>query len=90
MNQVSFVIAKALEFYTWLIIIQTLLSWVASPAMSMQGSKDSLFVDIYEVPTRLTEPVLALIRRVMPPMGGLDFSPMVAVIVLQIIRGFLI
>jgi YggT family protein len=38
---------------------------------------------------RLTEPVLAPIRAVMPQAGGLDFSPMVAMILLTILQSVL-
>jgi YggT family protein len=37
----------------------------------------------------LTEPVLAPIRDVLPPMGGVDFSPMLLLIVLQLLKDFL-
>ena len=37
----------------------------------------------------LTEPVLAPIRKVLPRMGGLDLSPMVPLIALQILKGLL-
>ena len=37
----------------------------------------------------LTEPVLEPIRNLLPPMGGLDFSPMVLLMGLQVLRGFL-
>jgi YggT family protein len=37
----------------------------------------------------LTEPVLAPIRRVLPVMGGLDFSPMVLLFALRALRRFL-
>ncbi len=33
---------------------------------------------------RITEPVLAPLRRYIPPVGGLDFSPMIALILIQI------
>jgi YggT family protein len=36
----------------------------------------------------LTEPVLAPIRNVLPPIGGLDFSPLVLLIALQVLKGF--
>ena len=36
--------------------------------------------------TRLTEPALAPIRRALPPMGGLDLSPMVLLIALQLLK----
>ena len=38
----------------------------------------------------LTEPVLAPIRKVLPPMGGLDLSPMVLLIALQLLKGLLV
>jgi YggT family protein len=37
----------------------------------------------------LTEPALAPIRRALPAMGGLDFSPMVLLFGLQLLRGVL-
>jgi YggT family protein len=37
----------------------------------------------------VTEPVLAPVRRILPPFGGLDFSPMVVILVLLFIQNFL-
>ncbi|MBJ7426626.1 MAG: YggT family protein, partial [Ilumatobacteraceae bacterium] len=34
---------------------------------------------------KLTEPVLAPVRRALPPMGGLDLSPMLVLILLQVL-----
>jgi YggT family protein len=39
---------------------------------------------------RITEPVLAPVRRALPPMGGLDLSPLVVIIGLQILASVLI
>ena len=36
--------------------------------------------------TALVEPYLALFRKIIPPVGGLDFSPIVALIVLQVLH----
>ena len=38
---------------------------------------------------RLTEPLLAPIRNILPPMGGLDFSPMILLIAVDLLRRFL-
>jgi YggT family protein len=35
-------------------------------------------------------PFLAPIRRILPPMGGLDLSPMVLLIALQVLKGLLV
>lgn len=45
-----------------------------------------LLVTIDSFITSVTEPVLAPIRRMLPNMGGFDFSPMVVLIILWIIR----
>jgi YggT family protein len=37
----------------------------------------------------VTEPVLAPVRRVLPPFGGLDFSPLVVIVLLQLLGSFL-
>ena len=37
----------------------------------------------------VTEPVLAPVRRLLPPFGGIDFSPLVVIILLQVVSGFL-
>ena len=34
----------------------------------------------------LTEPILAPIRRILPPSSGLDFSPLIALLLLELVR----
>ena len=47
-------------------------------------------IDVYKQPFKfiidITDPYLEIFRRFIPPVNGLDFSPIVAVIVLQIIQ----
>ncbi|TKX47447.1 YggT family protein, partial [Halorubrum sp. ASP121] len=62
-----------LVLYLVLIIVNVILSWVG------QGFRHPIVPLIYQ----LTEPVLAPIRRVLPPLGGFDLSPLVAIIVIQ-------
>jgi YggT family protein len=35
----------------------------------------------------VTEPLLAPVRRLLPPMSGMDFSPLVVIILLQVLGG---
>jgi len=49
----------------------------------------SPFVQIVDLLHKVTEPVLAPVRRVLPPMGGLDFSPLVVLIGVRVIASFL-
>ena len=59
---------------------RVLLSW-----FSPQG-KDPLSLFLIQI----TEPVLAPIRRVVPPMGMFDLTPMIALVLLWAIRAFII
>lgn len=62
-----------LVLYLVLIIVSVILSWVG------QGFRHPIVPLIFQ----LTEPVLAPIRRVLPPLGGFDLSPLVAIIGIQ-------
>ncbi|HET7520765.1 MAG TPA: YggT family protein [Candidatus Limnocylindria bacterium] len=65
---------------TLLIFARVIVSWT-NP---MGGGNATAF--LYQV----TEPILAPIRRVIPPTGGLDWSPMIAMVLLGILtRTFL-
>ncbi len=62
------------QFLTIAIFVRVILSWVAP--MTANAFTEILF--------RLTEPVLAPLRRIIPTAGGLDLSPLAAIILLQI------
>ncbi|WP_376694796.1 YggT family protein [Wenzhouxiangella sp. EGI_FJ10305] len=66
-------IRMLLVLYLVLIIVGVILSWVG------QGFRHPIVPLVYQ----LTEPVLAPIRRVLPPLGGFDLSPLIAIIVIQ-------
>jgi YggT family protein len=69
-------IAQLLEAYTVIILIRVILSWV------MPGTNNQFTHIIYQA----TEPVLGPIRRAIPPIGGnLDLSPVIAIVLIQVI-----
>jgi YggT family protein len=70
---------RVIDLYSLVVLAEVVLSWV-------QVDRRNPFVQIVRA---LTEPLLAPIRRVLPPMGGLDFSPMALLIALRLLRGFL-
>ena len=72
-------LAQLIDLYTLIVFGAVIVSWVQLPPTNT----------IAIVLHNLTEPVLGLIRRVLPPMGGLDFSPLVLLLALQFIRGLL-
>lgn len=65
-----------LNVYFFSILLQAVLSWV-SP-----GSYNPLTSLLW----RLNEPLLRPVRRLIPPMGGLDLSPLVVLLAIQFLR----
>ncbi|MFC3121002.1 YggT family protein [Agaribacter flavus] len=69
------VLSEFLSLLFFILIIRAILSWVS------QGGNP-----IEYVMQQLTEPMLAPIRKIIPPMGGLDLSVLILIIALQFLR----
>jgi YggT family protein len=67
-----------LDLYSWVVIAAALITWV-SP-----DPRNPIVMFLRQV----TEPVLAPIRRLLPPWktGGLDFSPLIVIIAIQFVE----
>jgi YggT family protein len=66
----------AIRVYWIIILVRCVFSWL--PAERRSG-------DVYLFLLKLTEPVLAPVRRVLPSTGGLDFSPLVVLLGLSVL-----
>ncbi len=67
-----------LDVYVWIIIAAALISWVSPDPRN----------PIVTFLRQVTEPVLAPVRRLLPPWktGGLDFSPLIVIIAIQFVE----
>ena len=74
-------IVDLLQIYSLLIIIRAVVSW-------LQVDRRNQFVRIL---CNVTDPILNPIQRVIPPIGGtLDISPIIALVVVQLVKGVVI
>ena len=76
-------VSTLVNFYEMLILIYILLMWFPI-------RDGSLVHDIGLVLQSLCEPFLGFFRRFIPPVGGLDFSPVIAVIALNLVAQLVI
>ena len=67
------------QLFTILVIIQVFMSYFMDPYHPVRQSLD-----------RLVEPLLFPIRRILPQTGVLDFSPLVLIIIIQIVARILV
>ncbi len=73
-------IALLIQIYSMLILARVLMSWVQIDPNSPLART---LID-------LTEPVLKPVRDLMPPAAGLDFSPIIVIILLQVLGQILV
>ncbi len=78
-------ISLAIYIFLFVIIIQVILSWISLLGSQPFLSSHPLVRLLYQ----LSEPVIRPIRRLLPPISGLDLSPMVAMILLIFINKLL-
>lgn len=75
LNPIAFMIYQALSIYQWVVIIAVIVSWLT--AFNVINSYNQFVRSLLRILYALTEPVFRPIRKVIPPIGGLDLSPLV-------------
>ncbi len=74
------IVQWAATIFSILVFARVIISWMG------RGSTHPLVLLVY----RLTEPVLAPVRSILPSFGGLDFSPVLVLIGIQVLERVLI
>lgn len=77
------IVSQLINLYVLVIFARSILSFFPI-------RYDSPMAPVVRILQQLTEPVLAPVRRTLPPMGGLDLSPLVVIIGLQILASILV
>ena len=73
-----------LNVLVWIIIIQVVLSWLFAFNVLNSGSAGvRRFVDALD---RLTAPLYRPIKAIMPDFGGIDFSPLVLILLIKVVQ----
>ncbi len=82
------IIQLLLSILMWVIIVQAILSWLV--AFNVINTYNDFVRQLLYVLHRLTEPLYAPVRRILPDFGALDLSPMVVLLVLSIAQKFIV
>ena len=82
------VIVMATDIYIWIIIASAAVSWlIAFDVINVRNEQASNLVNLLN---RLTEPVYKPLRKYIPPLGGVDVTPIVVIFIIIILRNILI
>ncbi len=84
MTELSIMAARltnlVLTLLFWAILIRAILSWVQPDPRN----------PIVQFLDRVTGPILYPLQRIIPPLGGIDLSPLVAMLLIELIKGLLV
>jgi YggT family protein len=82
------VIMMASEIYIWIIIASAAVSWlIAFDVINVRNEQAANLVNLLN---RLTEPVYKPIRKYIPPLGGVDVTPIVVIFIIIILRNIIV
>ena len=77
----SQIILTIIQILTFVIFLRVILSWI----VIMMRTRNEFLISAYRILEQITDPILAPLRRIIPSAGGIDFSPMIAIILLWIL-----
>ncbi|WP_414542782.1 YggT family protein [Nostoc sp. CCY0012] len=80
MNLLFTTLATFVTFYSYLLIIRVLLTWF--PTINWYNQP-------FAALSQITDPYLNLFRSIIPPLGGIDLSPILAFLALNLVGGLL-
>ena len=74
----------AVEIYIWIIIIQVAISWLI--AFDVINTNNAQAQNLVQLLKKVTDPVYKPLRKYIPPIGGIDLTPIVVIIGLSFLR----
>ena len=87
MGFIILLLIKALEIYLWLIIASVLMSWLV--AFDVLNIRNKWVYKFYNLLNSAVNPPMARLRKIIPPLGNIDFTPMVMMFLIFIMQNFL-
>jgi len=80
LRSLALLLSLVFNIVFFLLVIRIILSWV----------NPDPYNEIVQIIYRITEPILAPFRRLPLQMGGMDFSPIIAFLVLSVLKNFVV
>ena len=80
-------ISMVLTLVWWVFLIMIIMSWLIS--FNVINTRNQFVASVWRILNQITEPILKPIRRVIPPMGGLDLSPLIVFIIIFFLQNLI-
>ena len=84
LNPIAALLIEVLEIYKWVVIAAVIVSWLT--AFNVINQHNNFVRSLLRILYALTEPVFRPIRKVIPPIGGLDLSPIIVFLIIWFLQ----
>jgi YggT family protein len=84
LNPIAALLIEILEIYKWIVILAVIVSWLT--AFNVINVHNNFVRTVLRVLMAVTEPVFRQVRRVIPPVAGLDLSPIVVFVIIWFLQ----
>lgn len=88
MSFIAMLLGFAVNLYLLIIVVQVALSWLI--AFEVVNERNEAAKNLGALLKKATDPVYKPLRKYIPPVGGIDITPLVVIIGLQVISGLFI
>ena len=73
-----------LYYYGWVVIANVVISWLT--AFNVLNTHNKFVYNVLEFTYKLTDPILNRIRRFIPNFGAFDISPIILLLLIQVLK----
>ena len=80
-------ISLILNIIWWVFLIMIIMSWLIS--FNVINTRNQFVNSVWRVLNQITEPILKPIRRIIPPVGGLDLSPLIVFVIIFFLQNWI-
>src|SRR5882724_11291892 len=84
LNPIAALLITVLDIYKWIVIAAVIVSWLT--AFNVINQHNNIVRSLLRILYSLTEPVFRPIRRIVPPIGGLDLSPIIVFVIIWFVE----
>ena len=77
-----------IQLYIYIIVASAIFSWLV--VFKVVNPQNQMVRSVWQMLVAVTEPLLGPIRRLLPDLGGIDISPVILIVILMVIQGWVL
>jgi YggT family protein len=87
MNSLLGLLIWAIDVYIWIVIAGVIISWAV--AFDVLNIKNKFVYKLCTLINAVTNPVILKVRKIVPPIANMDFSPVIVIFGLMVVQSIL-